>query len=71
MVELGSLNIGNELSGSMSIVVDMLIQTVHGMNRLEQRCWNHDHDKSTALFICDRTSICCPGMMRYCNNIGQ
>ena len=29
-------------------------------NRLEQRCWNH-HDKSTAMFIHDRT--CCQGMM--------
>ena len=38
----------------------MLEQTVHGLsdmtNRLEQRFWNH-HDKSTAIFIHDRTCL--------------
>ena len=50
MVELASLN----------MVVGRLVHAcwnsglVNEQNRFEQRCWNH-HDKSTAMFIHDRT----------------
>ena len=51
MVELASLN----------IVVDRV--DIHAWtNRLEQRCWNH-HDKSTAMFMHDRT--CCHWMIKF------
>ena len=68
MVELASLNMVGLAARTwlltglfMHVGTYNVLSMAWWTNRLERRCWNH-HDKSTAMFIHDRT--CCQGMIK-------